>query len=304
MPLKLKEFRKSFNLSQEDLAEKLKTTQQTVQRWETGKAEPPLAALRDLSVIFGTSIDDLLGTNPFSREATTNHIVSLDKSHGNYWGHLGLRFPGEKKSRWYPITASEAHRVRNNIRDIDEKSPWLVISTLNNRMLVVNKLALKQAALLDDGEDRPEGDWELTWDGYMGLEPEVYRALGEWFEEEVDASDTFKKGLEDLIKEHELTEELVHERVLSTHIRFTDGTEQHYIIEPLHLFDAVFYAETPTGDAVVFDLSEYGGGREVYVPGSAAALIDMPLHMTIDGAKEANEDYEDPDEKDDQKDAK
>jgi transcriptional regulator with XRE-family HTH domain len=35
--------------------------QQTIARWETGKAEPNLAALSDLAAILNTSIDELLG---------------------------------------------------------------------------------------------------------------------------------------------------------------------------------------------------------------------------------------------------
>jgi transcriptional regulator with XRE-family HTH domain len=293
MELKLKQFRTGLNLSQERLAEMVKTTQQTIQRWETGKSEPPLAALRDLATIFGTSIDDLLGRNPLSKEASTNHLFSLDSGHGNFWGNLGLQFPGDKLSRWYPVTTAEATRVEERMNNLTEESPWLVVATLNNRMLIVNGLAVKQVSLLDEAADQPDDDWELPWDGMAGLEPEVYRALVTWAgrgdEEELEASDAFKEGLKNTIEEHKLTPELVKERVLSTLIRYKDGSEQSYEVEPGHLWHAVLDAESASGEPVLFDLTDYGEGRNVYVPGAALSLLDMPLHVVIDAAKASDE---------------
>lgn len=287
MELRLKEFRKACNYSQEQIAEKLKTTQQTIQRWETGKAEPPLAALRDLAVIFGTSVDDLVGTNPFSKEAVTNSLVGLDQGEEHFWGHLGIQFPGAKLSRWYPVTAAEATRIENQMSEISEKSPWLVISTLNDRMLILNALTVKQVSLLDDAADQPDDDWELGWDGYSGLEPETYRALGEWaLEDESELSDKFKEGLEKIIEEHKLTPDLVQERILSVAVRYTDGSEQRFMVEPDRLYGAVCDVEA-FPESCVFDLTEYGEGRNVFVPGAALALLDMPLHQVVDAAKEA-----------------
>jgi DNA-binding XRE family transcriptional regulator len=57
---KLAQLRKRFGMTQECLAELLKTTQQTVAKWESGTAEPDIATLRDLALIFGRSIDAIL----------------------------------------------------------------------------------------------------------------------------------------------------------------------------------------------------------------------------------------------------
>jgi len=76
---RLKELRQSLGLTQEALAKALQTTQQTIARWETGKAEPNLSSLRDLAMIFGTSVDDVVGSNPISKRVTTNTYTLFTK---------------------------------------------------------------------------------------------------------------------------------------------------------------------------------------------------------------------------------
>ncbi len=59
--MKIKELREKMNWSQGDLAKLLSRTQQTVSRWESGATEPGIEALRDMAMIFGCSVDDILG---------------------------------------------------------------------------------------------------------------------------------------------------------------------------------------------------------------------------------------------------
>lgn len=49
-------------MSQEDLADKLHITRQAVSRWETGETQPNTETLKALSVLFGVSINTLLGS--------------------------------------------------------------------------------------------------------------------------------------------------------------------------------------------------------------------------------------------------
>ncbi|MGM9625388.1 MAG: helix-turn-helix domain-containing protein, partial [Eubacteriales bacterium] len=53
--------RRSKNLSQESLAEKLHVTRQAVSRWENGETMPNPETMRTLSVLFGVTIDTLFG---------------------------------------------------------------------------------------------------------------------------------------------------------------------------------------------------------------------------------------------------
>lgn len=57
---KLKYLRKINNMSQEELAEKLTVSRQTVSRWETGDSMPDAEMLIHLSDVFSVSVDELL----------------------------------------------------------------------------------------------------------------------------------------------------------------------------------------------------------------------------------------------------
>ncbi|MCI9016633.1 MAG: helix-turn-helix transcriptional regulator [Clostridia bacterium] len=52
--------RNEKNLSQEQLAEKLNVTRQTISNWENGKFYPDIDSLVNLSKYFNVSLDDLL----------------------------------------------------------------------------------------------------------------------------------------------------------------------------------------------------------------------------------------------------
>lgn len=56
----LTRFRKQAGMSQEDLAEKLQLTRQTISKWETGLSEPDLSTLEQLCKLLQVSPDELL----------------------------------------------------------------------------------------------------------------------------------------------------------------------------------------------------------------------------------------------------
>jgi len=53
--------RKKHNLSQEEMAQKLHVTRQAVSRWENGETVPSTNMLKEISRVFGISINTLLG---------------------------------------------------------------------------------------------------------------------------------------------------------------------------------------------------------------------------------------------------
>ena len=57
----LKELRQRHNMTQDQLAEKLAVTRQAVSRWENGESVPNPETLKQLSALFDTSINHLLG---------------------------------------------------------------------------------------------------------------------------------------------------------------------------------------------------------------------------------------------------
>lgn len=62
------ELRKQRSLSQEQLAEALNVSRQTVSKWERGAAAPELEKLRALADYFGVTLDELTGTSPAGKE--------------------------------------------------------------------------------------------------------------------------------------------------------------------------------------------------------------------------------------------
>lgn len=56
---KILELRKKENLSQEQLAEKMKVTRQTISKWELNETTPDIKQAKELSKIFQISLDEL-----------------------------------------------------------------------------------------------------------------------------------------------------------------------------------------------------------------------------------------------------
>lgn len=57
---KIKEYRKIFNLSQEQLAEKLNVSRQVITKWENDEGLPEIGNLKSISKLMGISIDYFL----------------------------------------------------------------------------------------------------------------------------------------------------------------------------------------------------------------------------------------------------
>lgn len=58
---KLLKLRKKFGYSQQELADKLSVTRQTISNWECGQGAPTIDKAMELAAIFGISLDDLVG---------------------------------------------------------------------------------------------------------------------------------------------------------------------------------------------------------------------------------------------------
>lgn len=287
---KLKKLRLAHGHTQERLAEILKTTQQTITRWETGKSEPNIAALKDLALIFSTSIDDLLGRNPLSPQGSdgvvTNQYHLFADSDEGFWGHLGIRVPGAAKSIWYPITLVEADRISQRIAQTTSEAPWVVATTLNNRALIINAATVPQLSMLDDDADQVADDWELGWDSYQGYSPEIYRGLEDHFLgfDDEEASEAFKKTIADVIDAQGLDQDKVFQLLRATRIHYNDGT-----LKELWVDDDASWTTFSTiefdDDSLTFNLSDRDSGLDVFVGRRQVSMLDMPLHRMSDAAK-------------------
>ena len=58
--VKLQELRKQKSLTQEELAEKLYVSRTAISKWESGRGYPNIDSLKQISKLFGVTIDELL----------------------------------------------------------------------------------------------------------------------------------------------------------------------------------------------------------------------------------------------------
>ena len=64
---RIKQLRTEKRMRQTELAKILKIGQATMSNWETGRSEPDYDALIEMSEIFGTSIDYILGNSDIKK---------------------------------------------------------------------------------------------------------------------------------------------------------------------------------------------------------------------------------------------
>ena len=57
---KLKQLRKGYDLTQEELALKLNVSRQAITKWESGEGIPDIENLKQISILFNTTIDELI----------------------------------------------------------------------------------------------------------------------------------------------------------------------------------------------------------------------------------------------------
>ena len=84
---KILNLRKNLNLSQEQLAERLNVTRQTISKWELEETTPDIKQAKKLSEIFKVSLDELLDTDirdtvvekVSNTEKLTNMVVKIVK---------------------------------------------------------------------------------------------------------------------------------------------------------------------------------------------------------------------------------
>ena len=115
-PERLKELRKSRQLSQITLAKKISASQSMVTKWETGKRQPTKEALLALAECFGVTVDYLVGrtdnplsTNveqtpfeqvtPFEKEVLLRYREMSPTEQAMVCRVLGLEHPAEARIR-------------------------------------------------------------------------------------------------------------------------------------------------------------------------------------------------------------
>ena len=75
---KLYELRKQKGFSQEELANRLNVSRQTVSKWEIGESAPDMEKLVAISELFDISLDELVLDKATKKEETSEQIVKSE----------------------------------------------------------------------------------------------------------------------------------------------------------------------------------------------------------------------------------
>jgi transcriptional regulator with XRE-family HTH domain len=196
-------------MSQQQLAKKMNTSQQTIARWEAGKAALNVNHIKDLCLVLECSAEELLGWSAEPEEIRESPFANSNV--GIPYGTLRLVMTfGERE---YPIDENARSSLLKQIEALgvmDDRmnEAWIYAWTLNNKTLLINPRHLVKIELIsDDVVEMPDY-----------LNAEIYRSLEQWPHEELG------KNMGD--KCEQLTEELGEEAIdrLISYVRTTYKT--------------------------------------------------------------------------------
>lgn len=280
----LKALREKSRLTQTELAQRVGTTQQTIARWEAGKAEPNLAALRDLAICLGTTVDGLVGRTSVIAHQTTDPFAWISGDESGYWGNIGLRLPQASFSRWYPITTTTMRRLSSDLQSVTADN-WISFQTLNNKMVCCRPASVKAFTFLDEAEDQIEGDWQVGPADVEGWPMEIYECLEHLMYERhsVRANDQFSDKLihlaNTLIDDHDLDDEKLEEMCVDTRVIYTDGTSSFLCCSPDRLADIVSQVDLgfDLDNSAMLHLDDKHGDHSVFISTVLVSLMEFPL---------------------------
>lgn len=92
---KIFEYRKLKSWSQEELADKLNVSRQTISKWETGKAIPELDKLITLADLFNITVDELV-KDEIDINNPDNNIIS-EKKRNELWNKICMQFKSKEE---------------------------------------------------------------------------------------------------------------------------------------------------------------------------------------------------------------
>lgn len=214
----LKQLRTKLGLTQQYVAEKMSTTQQTIQRWETGKAKPNVDQIKELCVVLECGAAELLGVESATEEETLAPFARGEM--GAPYGTLTITTTVDQRD--YPIDEKAREAVLDQLDPFTVPRSklhryWLKCWTLDNRILRINPRFVREIALVgDDAEAMPS---------YQ--HPEVYRAL-ERYEDGDKFPGQVLEGCKKVVAE--LGMEVATKMVTSAHVIFADGSDAWYYL--------------------------------------------------------------------------
>lgn len=127
---KLFELRKNKNLSQEEVAEKLNVTRQTVSKWETNQSTPDFDKIIPLCELFEISTDELLRGKKSESRAEENDTNTLEKQEDNTELKDDTKTEENIKSENIMTKEEKEKKVQNEILKSIKCIIWCLITAL------------------------------------------------------------------------------------------------------------------------------------------------------------------------------
>lgn len=87
---KIQNLRSKYNLTQEQLSEKLYVSRTAISKWESGKGYPNIDTLKDISKLFNVTIDDLLSSEEIINIAEEEQKMNSKKTNNFIYGLLDI----------------------------------------------------------------------------------------------------------------------------------------------------------------------------------------------------------------------
>lgn len=137
--------RKKYNMTQEELAERLSISRQTLAKWERGESEPDISSCMILSEIFHVSLDDLVNYKEMEDEEMKLGIPPKGK---HFFGSVTV---GERGQIVIPQKARKVFRI-------EPGEQILVFGDEERGMGLIPKQGLLEVFNLiwSDGKDKEE----------------------------------------------------------------------------------------------------------------------------------------------------
>ena len=143
--LKISKLRKSNNMTQMELADKMDISFQAVSNWERGNSMPDISKLPELAEIFGVSVDEIIGTKSPLLDSIINGRIK------EHIADNGLT-NDEIKEIAPIIKPSQAENIFENAKDIvDMKDMEDLLPFLNQQTIdeIARKLIAEDKSIVD-----------------------------------------------------------------------------------------------------------------------------------------------------------
>ena len=135
----IKKCRTERKITQEEMAEALHVTPQTVSRWETGISYPDIAMIPQISKFLNVSADRLLGCADTAIKPTNSQQVLNQSQIDSIFDYV----PGQKKGAKKILVVDDADFMRMMLRDILSTEGHQIIEAQNG-MECLNMLETEQ----------------------------------------------------------------------------------------------------------------------------------------------------------------